>query len=665
MKNKCKSIDRNSQPCRCNSLPGSVFCKFHDYMKDYTDEMIKNVKLCLGCNKLIYLKPGEICPFCEKGRLQRKTKQIKCEATECNSKAKPNGYCGKHQIVLLKHQIEKEGYKMCAGRSCQEKLSLNDHSKCRKCLDKDNEREKNRRDRIKEENNSLLQTAMKITQQNTETNSEQNNNIEPQQITMAITQENTEINSEQINNIEPQQSSETKSNLSQNIIKPKITLKKGLYLVDPSNVKLKKAIDERFSLIDLSSLDPVIIERKQYFYNLVDSGLMQLKCPGCGHMRDIDEYIGINGLKVSACRSVCREKNKKNDAQRAGRKRNYKKYDDTPEVKARKKKWCEQRKYKVQIYNIRYMHLKTGEDYFERLKKSAERMKKYRLEHPEKVIEINESRRLNPHHKLVIYKYSAQERKIAWNLPDQVCLDLFMESCIYCGIETNLDTTNGDAKNLNGIDRLDNDIGYTIENCVTCCSMCNYMKCCMYPSVFIDMCEHILTYNGEIQGNLFPNIFLNYTSCKLSIYKQRAMKKNLQFELTEQDFDNIVGNDCYLCGKKTDGILHINGIDRFNNEIGYTQDNCRPCCANCNYMKSDYSYDDFIEKLMDIYFNNEIKKRNSGQIIEIDSQVVPLIATTDAKKKKKIPMTDEEKRKKNRLRQQKCREAKKNNSTKI
>lgn len=39
------------------------------------------------------------------------------------------------------------------------------------------------------------------------------------------------------------------------------------------------------------------------------------------------------------------------------------------------------------------------------------------------------------------------------------------ESCHYCGKE-----------GPNGIDRVDNTVGYTKKNCVACCKHCNYVK---------------------------------------------------------------------------------------------------------------------------------------------------------------------------------------------
>lgn len=55
--------------------------------------------------------------------------------------------------------------------------------------------------------------------------------------------------------------------------------------------------------------------------------------------------------------------------------------------------------------------------------------------------------------------------------------------CFYCG-----------KSNSSGIDRLNNHAGYTIENVVSCCSDCNYMKGTMSKYQFIDhvrlICKH-------------------------------------------------------------------------------------------------------------------------------------------------------------------------------
>ena len=51
---KCIAIDRNLKDCRCNIINDTRFCKKHDYMVDYTDEMLSKLQICSGCKKSYY-----------------------------------------------------------------------------------------------------------------------------------------------------------------------------------------------------------------------------------------------------------------------------------------------------------------------------------------------------------------------------------------------------------------------------------------------------------------------------------------------------------------------------------------------------------------------------------------------------------------------------------
>ena len=46
-----------------------------------------------------------------------------------------------------------------------------------------------------------------------------------------------------------------------------------------------------------------------------------------------------------------------------------------------------------------------------------------------------------------------------------------------------------------------------------------------------------------------------------------------------------------------------NGIDRIDNNLGYTVQNSISCCKKCNYAKHKMSYDEFIELVTNIYNN--------------------------------------------------------------
>lgn len=62
-----------------------------------------------------------------------------------------------------------------------------------------------------------------------------------------------------------------------------------------------------------------------------------------------------------------------------------------------------------------------------------------------------------------------------------------------------------------------------------------------------------------------------------------------------------------------------NGLDRIDNSVGYTEDNCVPCCAVCNRAKNSMGYNEFIEYLDDL-----IKFRTSGDPDERDIRDIPL-----------------------------------------
>ena len=136
--------------------------------------------------------------------------------------------------------------------------------------------------------------------------------------------------------------------------------------------------------------------------------------------------------------------------------------------------------------------------------------------------------------------------------------------------------------------------------------MCNMMKGTTGHNIFIQRTEHILSYLKFVDGSLFPDVFANFKSSCYSAYNCRATKKGFEFTIDKEYFITETNKPCYLCGKKPD-YLHKNGLDRFDNYKGYTQENVKSCCANCNFIKRDYIYKDFIDKCLLIYENNKDK----------------------------------------------------------
>lgn len=75
-------------------------------------------------------------------------------------------------------------------------------------------------------------------------------------------------------------------------------------------------------------------------------------------------------------------------------------------------------------------------------------------------------------------KKSARERKYSWELTKEQVKEITSKNCFYCGTEP-LQKPSGNLNGVylyNGIDRVDNSIGYVFGNCVPCCGHCNVAK---------------------------------------------------------------------------------------------------------------------------------------------------------------------------------------------
>ena len=77
------------------------------------------------------------------------------------------------------------------------------------------------------------------------------------------------------------------------------------------------------------------------------------------------------------------------------------------------------------------------------------------------------------------------------------------------------------------------------------------------------------------------------------LYKYAATQKNQDFTLSLDDFKSLVIQPCVYCGEQE----KPRGIDRWDNSIGYTLENSRPCCEICNYAKRMTRGDLFVEWL--------------------------------------------------------------------
>lgn len=87
------------------------------------------------------------------------------------------------------------------------------------------------------------------------------------------------------------------------------------------------------------------------------------------------------------------------------------------------------------------------------------------------------------------------------------------------------------------------------------------------------------------------------------VCRRNAIVRNLSFELTESEWYTFTQHPCFYCGTPPvqnhgthnyRGAFIYNGIDRKDNEQGYSSGNCVSCCKQCNQAKKAMSYGAFV-----------------------------------------------------------------------
>lgn len=97
-------------------------------------------------------------------------------------------------------------------------------------------------------------------------------------------------------------------------------------------------------------------------------------------------------------------------------------------------------------------------------------------------------------------------------------------------------------------------------------------------------------------------------------YKRNAANKGNSFDLSKEDMINYFESDCYYCNRAPYKIFKqkggygeytYNGIDRLDNNLGYSKENCVSCCSECNYLKNKYHVNDFLKLIRMISENTK------------------------------------------------------------
>lgn len=93
---------------------------------------------------------------------------------------------------------------------------------------------------------------------------------------------------------------------------------------------------------------------------------------------------------------------------------------------------------------------------------------------------------------LTNYKHACKKRKHEFLLSREEVFQLISQNCFYCNKSPDFEYTK--TLKVNGMDRLDSKIGYTKENTVPCCHICNIMKNKYTLDDFKNQIKKIYTY---------------------------------------------------------------------------------------------------------------------------------------------------------------------------
>lgn len=96
----------------------------------------------------------------------------------------------------------------------------------------------------------------------------------------------------------------------------------------------------------------------------------------------------------------------------------------------------------------------------------------------------------------------------------------------------------------------------------------------------------------------------------LTWYKRNAKRRNLDFQLSDEECFILFQGCCHYCGvepksvcvrNRMYGSYRYNGIDRKDNTEPYTPDNCVSCCTKCNNAKGQLTTQEFKSWITSVY----------------------------------------------------------------
>lgn len=131
------------------------------------------------------------------------------------------------------------------------------------------------------------------------------------------------------------------------------------------------------------------------------------------------------------------------------------------------------------------------------------------------------------------YISNARKRKLEFTLTREEFNKLIHSPCAYCGVVDSSITINkrhNDFLYHNGIDRIDNIIGYTLVNCVPCCFTCNRAKWSLAVEEFEDWLNRLVLFRNKPRLEMTKiGLVHHMTSCTTTLCDQLCIVQKYKF----------------------------------------------------------------------------------------------------------------------------------------
>lgn len=100
------------------------------------------------------------------------------------------------------------------------------------------------------------------------------------------------------------------------------------------------------------------------------------------------------------------------------------------------------------------------------------------------------------------YERGAAARDLDFTITYKIFKELVTSPCSYCNAElsSSICASTNNCVEYNGIDRVDNNIGYIKSNCITCCGTCNIMKGSLTQEEFLNRVQLISAYQVKLNS---------------------------------------------------------------------------------------------------------------------------------------------------------------------